>query len=770
VFNIEDDGDNENSLVLNQPEVTVNGTTYTGRTAVNGGDPVRAEAVQKNFNQTVIWNIMDKGDIQLNAFGGAVLAPVAKSVTLQTGNSSGWIVTSGTVNMNNQFHFVYSGASRDAYGQMHFSLTKAFTQNFAKHGEVVQDTSIDIHENEYQFAIQEYKSEGPAKDELNGRGELKEPYGDPQKAFVNTDGILLFDDSLTFTCLKEDSSWTEEMKHYNIQKPDAESSDETNEKMFYFRISEISKSPAGIENSDGYIDIRLKVEVDKNGKFTYFVDYMSVTGKDPATGENIVFREYGADYKDADHPEKITYIKMSGVQFDLGAFYNRNFVPGYITLTKTIAGNKPEDLSSLTFVITDNDGFEKTYHFSDFVEDKDNNNNYNLNQVIVVPDSQKTYTITETVHTISGYSETVSYQVQKTVTDSTKTERITQSGDGDTAVINLSSTDIENPVSVTFTDTYKQNGTLVITKTISDAPLNALEIIHFDVVNSADKNDKLDIPDLKFENVGNGEKQWKKQDSAGVAGKEVYTYTVTGLEADKTYTVTERYNNSETSTYKLVTEGSNSSVTYGEATIPAGGEANVDITDNYIKNPGKLVITKTISGAPLNELETISFDVVNSADANDKLEVTDLKFENVGTGEKQWKKQPSPAGKEIYTYTITGLEADKKYNVTETYNGNETSTYKLITEGSNSSVTFGDATIIAGGEVNVDITNNFVKNPGTLVITKTISDAPLNELETLHFDVVNAADANDKLDIPDLKFENVGTGDKQWKKQTSPAG
>ena len=86
--------------------------------------------------------------------------------------------------------------------------------------------------------------------------------------------------------------------------------------MFFFRIYEgtSNSNPKRISNSDGYIDVRLKVEVDKQGNFTYYVDYKSVTGKNPTTGENIVFRRYGEDYDQ--------FIKMSGVQFDLGAFYN----------------------------------------------------------------------------------------------------------------------------------------------------------------------------------------------------------------------------------------------------------------------------------------------------------------------------------------------------------------------------------------------------------------------------------------------------------------
>ena len=59
VFNIEDDGKDE-PFNLNKPLVTVDGVTYSGVTATNGGDPVGAAAVQKNFNESIIWNVMEK--------------------------------------------------------------------------------------------------------------------------------------------------------------------------------------------------------------------------------------------------------------------------------------------------------------------------------------------------------------------------------------------------------------------------------------------------------------------------------------------------------------------------------------------------------------------------------------------------------------------------------------------------------------------------------------------------------------------------------------
>ena len=125
VINIQDDAFNGTTLNMKRPSVEVNGTAYTGDTKSNGEDP-QAPEVQKYYNESIIWNIMEKSNIELEDFGGVVLAPATGSVRLRNGNSSGWVVTNGTFNMDRVFHFLYSGSSDDKYGQMHFALTKGF--------------------------------------------------------------------------------------------------------------------------------------------------------------------------------------------------------------------------------------------------------------------------------------------------------------------------------------------------------------------------------------------------------------------------------------------------------------------------------------------------------------------------------------------------------------------------------------------------------------------------------------------------------------------
>ena len=257
---------------------------FKGSTDTNGKD-TNASRVQQYYNESVIWNIMESSDVNLEELGGAVLLPKTSNVTLSSGNSSGWVVTNGTFNMNNEFHFLYSGSSTDSYGQMHFALTKAFTNQYEPHGQVIQNTSIAIADNDYKFSFVEYSDNTftTTYDAKYGNG------GVSTDADVKSNGTVTFD-SLTFYCDPGKAPGGEN-DHYYIAKPGVGS---TNFKMYYFRITENSTpSKSGISNSEGEVDIILKVVVDSEGKFTYFVDYQSIAGKnDPSDSERVTFRQY----------------------------------------------------------------------------------------------------------------------------------------------------------------------------------------------------------------------------------------------------------------------------------------------------------------------------------------------------------------------------------------------------------------------------------------------------------------------------------------------
>ena len=231
VFNIDDDVVEDNrALSIKQPVVTIkDGARYDGgKTAINGGDKENgyAAALQRDYNQAVIFNLMTDNDIELEATGGTVLAPLTKNITLQTGNSSGWVVTNGTFHMNNEFHFLYSGASLDKNGQMHFALNKAFTEKYDSLAAVIQDTSVAIAPDTYEFDFVEYEDAS-----FTTKCDSAE-FNDAE--FAAVDGTVVFD-RLTFTCDSSTSS-----SRYYIPKGDSVG------KNYYFRVTEKSVAPHSI--------------------------------------------------------------------------------------------------------------------------------------------------------------------------------------------------------------------------------------------------------------------------------------------------------------------------------------------------------------------------------------------------------------------------------------------------------------------------------------------------------------------------------------------
>ncbi|MBO4460840.1 MAG: hypothetical protein J5778_09325, partial [Clostridiales bacterium] len=457
VFNIDESVTNNATLQLSKPIVECDGKEYVGTTAQNGDrnndhydimKGVVAADVQKVFNETVIWNVMTKKTVDIDSMGGAMLFPEAAQVNVRYGNSSGWIVAKNRVYMTTEFHFLYGGSSSDGLGQMHFALTKAFTKNYAAHGTVKQDTSVDIpNDSTYTFNFQEFSRPGPFS------GEFQSPYmwGVNQDVSVKTDGTVTFP-ILTFTCLGNNS-------HYDIPKGQ--------ERMFYFRITEkgantthpvSAKDIRTVSNSDGCIDIRLKVAVDDTGHFTYFVDYKSVTG------DGVVFREYQEDYTD--------FIKMSGVQFDLGAFYNKVTEQDqvYIDITKTFGGGvTAADLEYLTFNIyeVDNSGASSTskvvasYQFGRDFEETGTPGVYALKNKFAA-ETGKTYYVEECNYDLSICKDVVvTYTLPNgKETDATK--------DGKTSEFTVDSTNnANNPYVVSFKNDYTLcSGKIVLTKTI----------------------------------------------------------------------------------------------------------------------------------------------------------------------------------------------------------------------------------------------------------------------------------------------------------------
>ena len=151
---------------------------------------------------------------------------------------------------------------------------------------------------------------------------------------------------------------------------------------------------------------------------------------------------------------------------------------------------------------------------------------------------------------------------------------------------------------------------------------------------------------------------------------------------------------------------SNVSVT-GDTTaaIVADTENSVAVNNKYEVNTASLTISKTISGAELNDLETISF--TGTGDQGTTLTIPDLTMDNVTDG--IW----TDAGNGTYTYTINNLTVGEKFDIAESAYG-ETTRYTL---NATSNTSEDDVEIVTGGAI-VYLTNDYDEHFGSLTIDK----------------------------------------------------
>ena len=357
VFNIEDSVCPDSmtlagpALYIDQPFDSTGVKTYeNGHTGINGTD-TNPTTKQRQYNETLVYNVRTDGSVTLSTAGGVMLFPLASSVTVKNGNSTGWIVASNTVNVDDEFHFLYNGTSTDGPGQMHFALLKGFTTAYADKPSVVPVTSVGINSGDYSFTIQEYSTMTSFGGESNSllSGGLNNA-NNPVSPLSN----VVFP-SLQFSTGTEANP----DEHYYIQTPSATASgDSYNSRDYYFRITENASAVSGVETSGGYIDIDLQVRVDESGHFTYWVKYISTTGSNGTTTYEDRRSNSGINTSDG-------YIAMSGVQFDLGTFYNK--ANRSLTITKTITGDYvvPAGGKTYQFYVYTGDGDNKTYYNAD---------------------------------------------------------------------------------------------------------------------------------------------------------------------------------------------------------------------------------------------------------------------------------------------------------------------------------------------------------------------------------------------------------------------
>ncbi len=760
VLNI-DSGTNKNGkLRIAKPTVTVIdggvSTSYSGHTepgrSATAEQKAEAYAIQENYNQTVIWNIMGSSDVELQCSGGAVLAPNAPNVSLEDGNSCGWVVTNGTFHMSQEFHFLYSSSSKDKYGDMHFALNKAFTNKYAEHGIIVQDTSVGIPDNNtYKFYFEEYTG-------IDSNGELTGATGNIKQANSTEQGAVIFP-ILNFS---------DPSSEYYLAVP----SSGTSENTLYFKVTEDPNgAPSGIVNSDGYINIKITAKVDSAGNYTYFVNYRSVTGKNPATGNNIVFK----DYETSD-------IKMSGVQFDLGVFYNRSIVPGYLSLTKTIDGLTDTEITvlknNIEFDVLDKDGksvlSQKLKLANDFTLDT-TKGAYVLNsdKLIQVPDAEATYTVVESGYTSTGYQETVSYTVSKASQVQVQTVKPNE------ANITSISTKQDEPSIVAYKNSYTKNtvvtyGSLDITKSFggdaSSADFKNLSFEIYEVDTSttpATETLKWTIPfnASNFrENNGTYELRYKRDlDTSKTYLVKEINYDVTG----QTVTVE----------YKLP-GGSNTQAVDGKS-----GTFSV-AADNYADNPYVVAFTNSFTKSTNNVDISVSKRVLGTGSTYNELQGAKLTLTRTDDTSYVFTDDNFVAGNGVTGKVIRG-------NTISFVSGSTESAFRNLPDGTYTleetdypvieNVTYTKATTIefeiSGGiatqtaastaqdnGIEGDTLGNqtlyLIDSPmGYIKIVKTLTGVNnLDDVAPIKFSVVNTADSSDTIDIPDLTSANCGTG------------
>ncbi len=756
VINIEDDAleksglDDTSKLTLTKPIITVNGTDYAGSTVGTNGDDDQAPYIQEFYNDKIIWNIMESSDIDLDEIGGVVLSPKENEVTLSGGNSSGWLVTKGTFNMDKEFHFLYSGSSHDKYGDMHFALTKAFTNKYAEHGSVIQDTSVSIPDNNtYTFYFEEYTG-------IDSNGELTGATRNIKQTNSTEQGAVIFP-ILNFS---------DPSSEYYLAVP----SSGTSENTLYFKVTEDpSGAPSGIVNSDGYINIKITAKVDSAGNYTYFVNYKSVTGKDPATGKNIVFK----DYEDND-------IKMSGVQFDLGVFYNRSIVPGYLSLTKTIDGLTDTEITvlknNIEFDVLDKDGksvlSQKLKLANDFTLDT-TKGAYVLNsdKLIQVPDAEATYTVVESGYTSTGYKETITYTVSKASQVQVQTVKPNE------ANITSISTKQDEPSIVAYKNSYTKNtvvtyGSLDITKTFGgDASSADFKNLSFEIY-EVDTSTTPATETLKWtilfnesnfrENNGTYELRYKRDlDTSKTYLVKEINYDVTG----QTVTVE----------YKLP-GGSNTQAVDGKS-----GTFSV-AADNYADNPYVVAFTNSFTKSTNDVDISVSKRVLGTGSTYDELQGAKLTLTRTDDTSYVFTDDNFVAGNGVTGKVIRGNTISFVSGSTEsafrnlpdgTYTLEETDypvvsgvTYTKATtlefEVENGIATQKSATAADNGIEGDTLGNQtlfLIDSPmGYIKIVKTLTGVNnLDDVAPIKFTVVNTADSSDKIDIPDLMSANCST-------------
>ena len=637
--------------------------------------------VDNEIAQKIIWNITNSKDVTLNGCAGTFLILAEDADVLLTNSPcSGWLVTNGHIKNDCEFHYIYTGANpnlqSEGEGQMHFVAHKSFTTQYKDKDNIDPfiDNTINLSEGNYQFIWQEYTDFS-----------FTTKYGNPSYCPIDKNSMVDFP-TVTVTTDNQDD-------HYRVTA--------NNNRNFYFRITEDpSRKVAGISNSAGYIDVCLNASADSTGHISFKVQSVTMIGETDSSLIN--YFENGTMNSAND------WVAVRGNRFDLGAFFNRKIVPGYINITKTIRGDvTDEDLKGLEFVVTDGQDYSETFKLGkDFI--KDSEDKYVLINPIEVPDAGKEYKVTETLHTVTGFDVTVSYSVG------------TATGNDVEATLSGVSIDAANPTTVAYENDYVAKE---ISLDISKATVLSNEI--------AGATIELSGTDSRGNTVVFTRSQYSEGDDAQFvsAGEKLVfvsgttASTISGLKDGKYKLHETLVPSSEDGKFVVATdiefviEDGKVVSTNVEGTknsyVPGNGTTNDHMTlfDDFIENTptptatntpaptatntpvpqnGYITITKTIEGPVTHEdLDGLSFTVTDGADFTETYWLGKDFVRNTKTGVYKLKQN------------IQVSDASKEYTVTETLTTTSgaavTVSYKAGTESGN-----GSTVSLSGVSTNAD--------------------------------------------------------------------
>ncbi|MGN0514271.1 MAG: hypothetical protein ACI4GD_08320, partial [Lachnospiraceae bacterium] len=424
-----------------------------------------------------------------------------------------------------------------------------------------------------------------------------------------------------------------------------------------------------------------------------------------------------------------TFTLVNGQSIE--ADFNNDYLKyPIIEITKTITGITDSDIAraedSIVFTVTNavTNAVLGTYKLSDMLKNSDGT--YSV-KFTVEPDVE--YIVEETAYTVSGYAyKTTTYKLNSSAPVTDKKVSVT--------------VPLNNKYTVAYTNEYGDLGKILITKTV-DGPVDKAtyeSVIKFTVTDNLTNTPVIyKLTDFTYNTV----KSRYELELPYLTGG----YTVTESASDIT-----GYTN--TVTYK-VDAGTAVTGKSASVTVTDGNTTEVDFTNTYEADMGKIIITKTVSSiVPRDTAQSdIKFKVVSINDPTDSNDYSLSDF-TYNPSTRKWT-----------------LELDKKvgkYKITETaydIDGYVTKSVKYVINSVEGDGRAGGATVtvLKDASVQADFADEYDYERGKIVITKTVEGPVTRELaeNNLVFVVQSLVDSSDRTTytLQDFTYDAVN---KKW--------